>query len=234
MNNDIAFIQQFINEKAGTDILIIDGVGGPKTREAFLNTFVCKDAVAITQQELNSVAKELGDTDTKRINAVAKTESNGSGWFNSGHPKILFERHLFWKQTKNPKIIRSYSNPTAGGYSLDYNKNGIADSWEKLSYAVCDDPMAALMSISIGKFQVLGKYFYECGYKHPIDMLYDASRSEYSQYMLLVNYILKVANLKSAFLKISKNPDDCIAFATGYNGKGFRKFNYHKKIASFM
>ena len=233
MNKDIAFLQQWINDHSNAN-LAVDGVAGTLTRSAFILCFVNRSVPAVTENELLKIAMDLGDTDTRRIKAVSKVESGGSGWFDSGLPKILYERHLFYRYTQGAFGTTEYSNKQPGGYSLDANKNGINDSWEKLAMAVCKDPMAALQSISIGKFQVLGKYYRECGYSHPIDMLWEASRSEIAHYAMLRDYILKVANCRSAFLKLSTNPDDCRALAKAYNGPGYEKFDYHNKLARAM
>ena len=151
-NPDVAWVQAWLNENCGTD-LEIDGVWGTLSRSTFISAMACRTAPAITEQELQTIAEQLGDKDTKRIKAVALVESNGSGWFDSGLPKILWERHKFWKHTAD-KSVSWYSNPNSGGYTMDANANGINDSWEKLSYAIGKDPLAALKSISIGKFQV--------------------------------------------------------------------------------
>ena len=231
-NPDVAWVQAWLNENCGTD-LEIDGVWGTLSRSTFISAMACRTAPAITEQELQTIAEQLGDKDTKRIKAVADVESNGSGWFNSGLPKILWERHKFWKHTAD-KSVSWYSNPSAGDYTMDANANGINDSWEKLSYAIGKDPLAALKSISIGKFQVLGEYYLQCGYQHPIEMLYACSRSELAHYELLRDYILNVANLKDAFLQVSTNAASNEAFAKGYNGKGYRKYDYHNKLAKAM
>lgn len=232
-NPDVAWIQAWLNANCGTD-LEIDGVWGSSSRRTFISAMACRTAPAITEQELQTIAEQLGDSDTKRIKAVADVESNGSGWFNSGLPKILWERHKFWAMLPADKTVSWYSNPVAGDYTMDANKNGINDSWEKLSLAIGKDPLAALKSISIGKFQVLGEYYRECGYNHPIEMLCAASRDEYAHYAMLRDYILNVAKLKEAFLALSTNPNDNRAFARGYNGKGYRKYEYHNKLAKAM
>lgn len=232
MNNDVAWVQAWLNENCGTN-LEIDGVWGTVSRATFISSMTCRNAPAITEQELQTIAEQLGDTDTSRIKAVALVESNGSGWFNSGLPKILWERHKFWKYTAD-KSVSWYSNPSSGGYTLDSNNNSINDSWEKLSYAIGKDPLSALKSISIGKFQVMGEYYLQCGYKHPIEMLYACSRSELAQYQLLRDYILNVANLKNAFLKLDTNAASNEAFAKGYNGIAYRKYDYHTKLAKAM
>ena len=231
-NPDVAWMQAWLNENCGTD-LEIDGVWGTLSRSTFISAMACRTAPAITEQELQTIAEQLGDTDTKRIKAVADVESNGSGWFNSGLPKILWERHKFWKHTAD-KTASWYSNPNAGDYTMDANANGINDSWEKLSLAIGKDPLAALKSISIGKFQVLGEYYLQCGYQHPIEMLYACSRSELAHYAMLRDYILNVAKLKEAFLALSTNPNDNRAFARGYNGKAYERYEYHIKLAKAM
>ncbi len=230
-------LQQWLNSKGAN--IVADGVGGPKTRDAFIKVFTNKKADAVTESQILDIAKTLGDTSTRRIKAVAKVESGTGAYTNDGLVKILWERHLFYRYIKRTVYFVGYKNqyishPESGGYTVDLNENNINDSWEKLSYAVCIDPYTALQSISVGEFQVLGKYYVQMGYKHPIDMLWDARNSEYAHYKMLANYILKVANLKPAFLKISTNPEDCRAFAKGYNGSMYAKYDYHTKIAKAM
>ena len=233
-NPDVAWVQAWLNENCGTD-LEIDGVWGTLSRSTFISAMACRTAPAITEQELQTIAEQLGDKDTKRIKAVALVESNGSGWFDSGLPKILWERHKFWEWTTNVnRVVSWFANPQYGGYTMDANKNGINDSWEKLSLAIGKDPLAALSAISIGKFQVLGRYYRECGYNHPIEMLYAASRDEYAHYAMLRDYILNVAKLKEAFLALSTNPNDNRTFARGYNGKAYERYGYHIKLAKAM
>lgn len=233
-NKDVAWLQKWINEFNPNANLVVDGFGGTLTKAAFISTFVNRLASAITEEDLLNIAKKLGDTNTKRIKAVSKVESGGSGWFKSGLPKILYERHKFHLHTKGKYSTSNISNKTPGGYTEDANKNGINDSWEKLAEACMLDPLAALKSISIGKFQVLGEYYTQCGYPHPIYMLWAARNTELAHYWMLRDYILKVANLKSAFLKLSTNAESCRAFARGYNGIGYEKYSYHIKLANAM
>lgn len=232
-------LQIWLNNKGANPKLIPDGIGGPATRTAFLKVFTNKNAKAITEEELLEVAKKLGDTSTKRIKAVAKVETNGASFDSTGLVKILYERHYFYKFAKktivyNPIKGAYLSFPSYGGYTIDADKNGISDSWDKLSYAVCIDPDAALQSISIGSFQVMGKYYKLLGYAHPIDMLWDATQNEKSHYSMLVGYILNVANIKSSFLKISTNSESNRAFCNAYNGSSYEANKYHIKLAEAM
>ena len=80
---NIKELQTWLNDKGAYPKLIADGIPGPRTENAILQVFTNKNAIAITEDQLLSLARELGDTDTKRIKAVADVESGGSGWFNT-------------------------------------------------------------------------------------------------------------------------------------------------------
>lgn len=232
---NIKELQVWLNSKGATPKLVEDGMAGTLTRTAIIQVFVNKNAKAISNQELLELSMSLGDIDIKRMKAVASVESGGSGWFTSGLPKILYERHYFYRLTSDAirKLSGWFIGPTGGGYTTDVNNNGINDSWEKLAEAACKDPDAAFQSISIGKFQVMGSHYKSLGYKHPIDMLWDATQSEYAHYKMLVGYI-KYNNLTKAYMSLSTNPETCRAFAKGYNGPGYQKFDYHLKLAKAM
>lgn len=233
---NIKELQTWLNDKGAYPKLVVDGMPGPRTENAILQVFTNKNAIAITEDQLISLARELGDTNTKRIKAVASVESGGSGWFNSGHPKILYERHYFYRLTKKAVKWLTFGwigNSTAGGYTTDINNDGINDSWNKLVKAAMINPDAAFQSVSIGKFQVMGSHYKMMGYTHPINMLYAAVNTEYSHYAMLVNYI-KGNGMEKAFLALSTNPQACRLFARGYNGKNYEKYNYHIKLANAM
>ena len=233
-------LQLWINAKIKSEGLAItplnpDGLPGPLTRSTFILLFVNKNARAIDETERLLIAKSLGDVNTKRIRAVAQVESAGSGWFDSGLPKILYERHYFHKFVKKTIswVTGFISNPSSGGYTVDADKNGINDNWDKLAAAVCVDPYGALQSVSIGSFQVMGRWYKDCGYKHPIDMLWAARNSEYEHWKMLAGFI-KANNLTKAFLAISTNASDNVRFVEAYNGPAWRKNDYANKLAKAM
>ena len=121
---NVSELQQWLNEHGATPKLKVDGLGGALTRAAFIQVFINKNAKAITGYDLMDLAKELGDNSTKRIKAVSKVESNGSGWFDSGLPKILYERHYFYKfvkETINIVSLGFLSKSDWGGYTVDVN-----------------------------------------------------------------------------------------------------------------
>lgn len=234
-------LQLWLNQKIKSENLNIpflkpDGLAGPITRSTFIQVFVNRNARAITEEEKLIIAQSLGESTTKRIQAVAKVESAGSGWFNNGLVKILFERHYFYKsvlKTINWLSFGYLAAPSSGGYTVDVDKNGINDNWDKLAAAVCINPDGALQSVSIGSFQVMGKWYKDCGYAHPLDMLWDARNNEFSHWKMLAGFI-KANNLVGAFRKISTNPDDCVPFVKAYNGPAWKKNDYANKLAKAM
>ena len=227
-------LQAWINAHNPQAKLKVDGIGGVLTRAAFIQTFVNKNVPAITETQLQRIAEQLGDKDTRRIKAVAHVESGGSGFFNNGLPKILYERHIFFRFVGELINIAKYgliSSRIAGGYTSDIDGNGINDSWDKLSFGVCVNPDAAIQSVSIGKFQVMGMHYKALGYTSPIEMLWAASQSENAHYEMLRDYILKVARIGWAYSMIDRVADNCRSFAKYYNGKSYAKYDYHNKLA---
>lgn len=230
MNPKLAALQTWINAKGHKPQLAVTGEDNPETRAAFMAIFANRKAPAVTTDEIAAFAKRLGGT-VQQMQAVAKVESAGGGFLDTGQPKILWERHHFWKRLQlNMPLI---SNPKPGGYTLDANRNGINDSWEKLTEAAMRAPAWAIECCSWGKFQVMGFWWEKLGYASPIDFAWSMRESEAGHYEALVRYI-QFNKLAGAFRALSTDPETCRAFAAGYNGIGYRKFDYHNKLARAM
>lgn len=218
----VADLQRWLNERGAS--LDVDGKGGPKTRAAILDVFANKDAPAVTDAELAEFAERCGAS-LKQLQAVAKVESAGGGFTTAGRPKILYERHYFWRLTNGVHGHKSWSNPKGGGYS--------EDSWNKLTLAACVDPDAAFASCSWGKFQIMGAHWQALGYPSPVSMAYTMRQSEADHYEALVRFI--AANrLTDEMRAISRDPETCRAFAKAYNGPAYERFSYHTKLAEAM
>ena len=201
-----------------------DGIFGPISREALRSRFTNMHAPAVTAGEIAAFAARLGCS-VKQIKAVAKVESSGGGYDRNGRPKILFERHLFHRQTGGKWSKTSFSDPAAGGYGLD--------SWDKLGQACAKDPDAAFASCSWGKFQVLGQWWDKFGFASSYDLAFSTVASEAAHYELLARYI-EVFGLVDELRALSANRDDCRAFAKAYNGPAYEKYAYHTKLAAAM
>lgn len=230
MNSKLMALQIWLNAKGWEPKLDVDGLDGPKTRRAFYELFANKNAPAVTDAQRTAFAKRLGGT-LKQMRAVETVESGGSGFLPTGHPKILFERHYFFKRIQI--VIPGISNPKGGGYTLDANNNGVNDSWEKLTEAAMRSPAYAMESCSWGKFQVMGAHWKHLGYASAAEYAWSMRESEAGHYEALVRYIQR-NSLAGAFQRLSTNPNDCRDFARGYNGTGYAAKGYHEKLAEAM
>lgn len=218
----ITTFQAWINARGAN--LTVDGVAGVKTRAAILSVFTNLAAPSITPDELLGFSLDLG-VSLKQLNAVAQVESSGGGFTAEGRPKILFERHYFWRLTEGRYGLQPWSQPKSGGYDQD--------SWSKLCLAACSEPAAAFASCSWGKFQVLGAHWNALGYTSPQSLAYTTVHSEADHYALLVRYI-KANKLADAMRRLSTDPADCREFARLYNGPRYRNNVYDDKLAAAM
>lgn len=206
----------------------IDGQPGAITKREFLRIFSNTDAPAIKPHEFKRFAAMLNNTSSAKVMAFAMTESGKSAFFVSGRPKILYERHYFWRRVRVK--IPFLSNPKGGGYTMDSNRNGINDSWEKLADAICINPIAALESCSWGKFQIMGAHWKSLGYSSVLEFAYSMVISEYNHYEAFVRFI-KANRLIGKLKRISEDPETNRPIAKSYNGKLYYKHDYHGKIA---
>lgn len=218
----IAEFQAWLNDR-GADLLV-DDKAGPVTRAAMYGLFANVSAPAVSDSEIAATALKLGCT-AKQLRAVAKVESGGAAFDPAGRPKILFERHYFHRLTDGQWSVTAYSDPTAGGYN--------DDSWLKLSMAASKDPWAAFQSASWGKFQIMGAHWQSLGYASPLDMAWAMRQSEVAHYDALARFV-KANGLLTAIRQLSTIAADNVAFASVYNGPGFRNFSYHTKLAGAM
>jgi N-acetylmuramidase len=184
----------------------------------------------------------LGDAfecEAAAVKAITYTETGGRGFDENGLPRILFERHYFYRLTLPPEKQATWSvqeNPLSifpdicyrayGGYG----KEGM-HQYERLVKAASKDRNAALMSCSWGAFQIMGESYAECGFSSVVEM---ANRS-----MESIDYHVKMFE---SFMKKAK-PRAIVAlkgkewgrFATAYNGYNWRAQNpnYANSMAAF-
>jgi len=219
----VADLQRWLNEH-GAITIGVDGKYGPATRNALLAAFSNLSAPAITSDQIDGIAERLGCT-RKQVMAVAKVESGGSAYDDLGRPKILFERHYFHRLTQGKWSVCAYSNGTAGGYG--------ESSWQKLADAAGKDPDAAFQSASWGRFQIMGSHWKALGYLDEVAMPWAMREGEYGHYEALCRYV-ETFGLVKAIRALSTDPETCRAFAKGYNGPGYARFDYHTKLAKAM
>lgn len=202
----------------------VDGDFGPASRAALLAAFSNPAAATVTPAEVAAFADRLGCT-AKQLQAVAAVESSGSGFDPRGRPKMLFERHLFYRITDGRFGIKTFSAPEAGGYNLD--------SWTKLELACGCDVDAAFAAASWGKFQVLGSHWASLGYASPLDLAWSTVESEAGHYELLARFI-QFNRMEDAIRTISRDSTSNIKFARLFNGPAYRTYSYDIRLARAM
>ena len=213
-----------VNELQSAIGVTADGQFGAVSRAALVAALTNRNAPAATQEDIARIAGRLGAS-AAQLRAVASVESSGGGFDMQGRPKILFERHLFHRLTDGKFSVAPFSQSGGGGYS--------ESSWDKLGAACAKDPDAAFSACSWGKFQVLGMHWSKLGYASPWDLAHSMTTGEAAHYELFARYI-EAFGLKDALRSVTSDPASCRAFATGYNGPGYKKFAYDTRIARGM
>ena len=175
----------------------------------------------LTEKDYIKAAETMG-CEVALIKAVAEVESRGTGFFENGEPKILFEAHWFSRFTKGiydeeyPEISSpKWNRKLYVGGKKEYNRLGIAISLNK---------EAALKSTSWGKFQIMGFNHKLCGYEDVqifVDAMYE---SEFNHLMAFIRYC-ESRNLIQYLL--NHNWEE---FARRYNGLGYKENRYDEKL----
>lgn len=233
MNQKLWDYQLWLNirrKEIGLQPIGVDGRFGTETRNATFETFRNTRAEAATPADLNWVASLLGGA-AKQVAAVGIVEGGSRGWDDKGLLLCLYERHYMWKRLRVK--IPFLSDPRPGGYTIDADKDGINDSWEKVADSCRHNPIAAFESASWGRFQIMGAHWKHLGYTSPYDFVWALTRSEAEHFKAMAAFVQK-NGLTNAFRALSTDPETCRAFARGYNGSGYAKGNYHGKLAAAM
>lgn len=180
------------------------------------------------RQTLAEVAGERGMVPAALM-AVVEVESGGKVFArvqNRLEPVIRFEGHYFYRllstSDRNRAIIQGLADRRAGRITNPPTQSG---RWDILERAKRIDRSAALQSVSWGVGQVMGIHWRWLGYGSVDHMVSIARSGLEGQVDLMLNFVEK-AGLEEAI-----DQQDWRAFARGYNGPGYAKHGYHKKLA---
>ncbi|HEX8571719.1 MAG TPA: N-acetylmuramidase family protein [Allosphingosinicella sp.] len=199
------------------------------TKDALLKRLANTKAAALTQADFARVAADL-NVPVKIIQAVRKVEAPRGAFDDLGRPTILYEKHIFGKQTgyafnrTHPLLSsKSWQPTTYGKFSAQY---------EKLTQACELDPAAAFEACSWGAFQILGTNATGCGYASAFDMAIALTESEAAHLDCFVRYV-RMRGLVDELAKCKPgDPASCVAFVKAYNGPGYAANAYHVKLAN--
>ena len=158
-----------------------------------------------------------------QLRTIIEVEALSCGFLQSKLLVILYERHIFYKQTNGKysigyEDISSKQSTPAGKYgSNEYQ-------YTKLFKAATLNEHAALKSCSWGIGQILGENYKLAGYATVEQMISEFIESEDSQVIAIAHFISNV-NIRSAVIK-----NDFDKIALRYNGANYKKFGYDDKL----
>ncbi len=176
----------------------------------------------LDQNGVSTVLERL-ETAAPELWAVLTVETQGCGFLPDRRPAILYERHIFSRETghrfdgAHPDI----SNREPGGYGA-----GGAHQYERLEQALALDRKAALRSASWGIGQVMGFNAKSAGYSDVEAMVAGMMVSENDQLLAMSGEI--ISNGLHRALQAHNWP----AFARGYNGPAYAKNKYDTRLAA--
>lgn len=184
-----------------------------------------KKGLPLSAAGLSKQAEEMG-IDEAAIWAILTVETGGCGFLNDKRPAILFERHVFRKETGKGKfdaVAPDLSDSTPGGYG-----GRGANQYRRLERAIALDRRAALRSTSWGIGQVMGFNAEMVGYNN-VEQMVTASESSEDEQLRATFAFVRASKLHTALQN-----EDWKAFARGYNGPSFAKNHYDTKLKAFF
>lgn len=178
--------------------------------------------------DITSAAKLLGVTEA-HVRAVIAVEASGSGFLGKYEndprlPKILFEAHIFSRETK-ARFDATHPGISSPKWNRNLYAGGIKE-YDRLREAADLDFDAAYRSASWGLFQIMGFNHEAAGYDRLRDFIGVQYVSEGMQLRCGVNFIL-ASGLEKHLQKA-----DWAAFAKGYNGPQYAQNRYNEKLAA--
>lgn len=175
---------------------------------------------ALSPDGIKAAVDRLG-VEPAALWAVLRVETSGCGFLHDRRPQILFERHVFARETGGRFTLTTpdVSNPTAGGYGLRGTHQ-----YERLARAIALDRRAALRSASWGIGQIMGFHAELLGYGDVERLVAALVESEDEQLRAMAAFVANHG------LHHALQRSDFTAFARGYNGVGFERNRYDVRL----
>ncbi|WP_311968591.1 N-acetylmuramidase family protein [Pseudomonas baltica] len=213
--------------------LVADGIAGPKT----IATINGVEAPGLLSQAALAVGAQRLGVELAAILAVNEVESQGAGFLPNGKPKILYERHIMYRQLQVTRSTQDDAselkaradklcvaqpnlvNTAPGGYS-----GGTAEH-QRLANAKLIDETSALESASWGAFQIMGFHAVRLGYPSVQAFAGLMAQDENEQFEAFIRFI----EADPALLKALRGKK-WAAFAKAYNGPDYLRNLYDTKL----
>lgn len=185
----------------------------------------------ITDEQIRAIAKSYG-IEFAALKAVIQIEASGQGFLPDGKPKILFEPHIFHRLLTNKNYITIRNRAKAENPRICYFSWGaypygkVSEQHDRLAIASKYDRDTALESCSWGLGQVMGFHWQALGYPTLQAFVNAMYKDEAAQVDCMCRFI-EVNDLIDELQR-----KDWVGFARGYNGAGFAKNQYDRKLAA--
>jgi hypothetical protein len=186
-------------------------------------------SATLTDADFARAAKEL-NAEEAAVRAVAEVEAGGQGFINDGRPAILYEAHIFHKETGGKHVgAKDRRGVKLSSPSWDRSLYGATGQAQHNRYEDARqlDADAANKACSWGTFQILGQNHKQCGFDTSqafVDAMWTGGAGAHLDAFVA---FVKANNLDGPLRR-----KDWAAFARGYNGPAYAQNAYDKKMAS--
>jgi hypothetical protein len=213
-----------------------DALGLPREDDALLT---------LTEADFADAARELGCS-VAQIKAVFEVEASGSGWFTdvrgdilaldgpggfidgANLPKILFEAHIFDRETRG-RFRASHPNLSSARWNKALYVGGQGE-YARLHRAMQLDRVAALRSASWGAPQIMG-FNHELAGFSTVEAFVEAMKTGIRAHLMAFVAYVKNSGLADELRQITTFHASARPFARAYNGPAYAKNEYHVRIA---
>ena len=186
-------------------------------------------STTLTAADFARAAKTL-NVEIAAIRAVAEVEAAGAGFLPDGRPAILYEAHVFHKETggkhAGAKDRRGVSLSSPKWNRSLYGGTGAAQH-NRYEDARQLDPDAANKACSWGTFQILGQNHKDCGFDNSQDFVDAMWTGGASAHLDAFVKFIQANKLDTALRN-----KHWATFARGYNGPAYAKNAYDKKMGA--
>lgn len=179
----------------------------------------------LTREDLEGVAEEL-KLHVSLVEAVLEVECPGSGFGPQNQPTILFEPHVFYRRLgatpeRRRAVDLGVAYPTWGERPYPPSQK---DRYAQLLHAYSIHPPKSLESCSWGKPQIMGFNYRASGYETIDAFVTGMKHSEGEQVRAFGRFLTD-----EGLVDVLKQRD-WATFARRYNGPGYAKHRYDKKL----
>lgn len=180
-------------------------------------------ATRLATLDIARIGREIGVGEDE-VRAVMDVEAAAGGFDSAGRPAMLFEPHRFYRHLSGARRARAVAQGLA--YPSWGERPYPKDSYPRLKAAMAIDEDAALRSASWGLGQIMGSNHLAAGYPNTNAMVTAFCDGEAAQLAATIRFI------KTQGLDDELRAHNWPAFARGYNGPGYARHGYHRRLAA--